>query len=285
MINNILKQFGTLIALAHDLPPDMRGDVSTYLKEASLDLVFFSKAQKHSKSKTILEKLASKYNYESDFYFKKNYDLNEGWTAFLDAFRNGKVKSLQDWVKKKRRAKSTKKASVKWFNQIYSDNDGQYKISDIYDYIFENRMTVKEVDVDELAHLNLVPSTRDRYNIGDYPGSPKFIERANNASLTFPIVVVKYDDGMFVADGVHRLWKAKHLGYKKIKAYLLNSQDLKKVKHLPIDVATASKNYINPIDSYCGSDENIAYWEELLDEDGDNSAVEDFLNYIKEIKC
>lgn len=39
------------------------------------------------------------------------------------------------------------------------------------------------------------------------------------------------------------------------------------------------------LDSYCDKEKNIEYWSQMKDDDEYNEAVEDFINYIKEVKC
>ena len=159
-----MRQFSFLSSLYNDLlvigcliPDEFSHEVFAKLAECQGELCFLKKAVRQN-DKRIFEavyiKFASDYNYESGFYFKKNYDLGEGWTAFLDAYRDGKVKSIQEWVAKRRRAKKPKK----------------------------------------------------------------------------------------------------------------------------------KKSSLAPIDSYCESDKNADYWEELLDTE-DNKSVRDFIKYVKEIKC
>ena len=64
----------------------------------------------------------------------------------------------------------------------------------------------------------------------ELPGHPEFTERANQTDLKYPIIVVKYPDGLFIADGVHRLWKANAENMEKIKAYVLDHDELEQFK-------------------------------------------------------
>jgi hypothetical protein len=43
-------------------------------------------------------------------------------------------------------------------------------------------------------------------------------------------------------------------------------------------------SYLGPIDSYCSSRKNIAYWQQLLDS-SPSPAVKDFIEYIKQVSC
>lgn len=280
--------YSDLLALGTQINDNFSIDIFNKVSDLQSEINFIKKAIL-ANDKRIFEsvyiKYSSDYNYESNFYFKKNYDLGEGWAAFLDAYRDGKVKSIQEWVAKRRRTKKPKKnrrtATVRWMNQIFTDNNKEYKMSDIHEYINDNRVPVSELSIATLAETNLKPTAQDTYNSGDYPGSPKFIERADRASLTFPIIVIRYPDGMFIADGVHRLWKARSLGHSTIKGHVISVDDLHQI---PSTEKVVQASAIQPIDSYCNSKDNVDYWKELLDNE-DDEAVKDFIKYVKEIKC
>lgn len=280
--------YSDLLTLGAQIDDSFSTDILNKISDLQLELNFIKKAML-SNDKRIFESVyinyASDYNYESGFYFKKNYDLGEGWTAFLDAYRDGKVKSIQEWVAKRRRTKKPKKksrtAAARWMNQVFTDNNKEYKMSDIHNFINDNRVPVSELSIATLAETNLNPSPQDTYTSGDYPGSPKFIERAEKASLTFPIIVIQYPDGMFIADGVHRLWKARALGHSVIKGHVISVDDLHQI---PSTEKVVQASVVSPIDSYCDSKSNVDYWEELLDSE-DDEAVKDFIKYVKEVKC
>lgn len=43
-------------------------------------------------------------------------------------------------------------------------------------------------------------------------------------------------------------------------------------------------SYVAPIDSYCNSKSNVAYWQQLLSSNP-SPAVKDFIDYVKEVSC
>jgi len=122
-----------------------------------------------------------------------------------------------------------------WRDQTFSDtaSDGQtfsWKIGDIFDYI-DGRGYPLEIPVDFLVEDNLQMSPEDIAD--EVVGSPEFIERAQQADLSYPIIVVRYppsrrdpEGALFIADGVHRLWKAVDEGHESIMGYLIESDDL-----------------------------------------------------------
>ena len=110
----------------------------------------------------------------------------------------------------------------KFEDQQFTDQDGAYSVIDLIDYAQKNKKP-EEIEVKELMH-NLEPSPEETGS--DVPGSPEFIARAEKASLEFPILVIKYSDGLWIADGVHRLWKAVQQKQNYIKGYILNKDEI-----------------------------------------------------------
>lgn len=104
--------YSDLNNIAYLMLDDFFSEAVTKIAEFKKDLNFIEKASSLRDRKifeSVYIKYATDHNYESGFFFKKNYDLGEGWTAFLDAYRDGKVKNLQEWVAKRRRIKTPKK--------------------------------------------------------------------------------------------------------------------------------------------------------------------------------
>ena len=116
--------------------------------------------------------------------------------------------------------------SFKMEDQTFSDNNGTYSVPKIVNYAKENKK-IKEIPMSKLLH-NLEPSPHESGS--ELPGHPEFIERANQTDLKYPIIIVKYPDGLFIADGVHRLYKANSLNQKTMKSYVLNQNELEQFK-------------------------------------------------------
>ena len=116
--------------------------------------------------------------------------------------------------------------SFKMEDQTFSDNNGTYSVPKIVHYATENKK-IKEIPMSKLLH-NLEPSPHESGS--ELPNHPEFIERANQTDLKYPIIIVKYPDGLFIADGVHRLAKAHSLNHETIKAYTINQKELEDLK-------------------------------------------------------
>ena len=116
--------------------------------------------------------------------------------------------------------------SFKMEDQTFSDNNGTYSVPQIVNYATQNKL-IQNLPIEPLLH-NLEPSPHESGS--ELPGHPEFIERAEQTELKYPIIVVQYQDGLFIADGVHRLYKANSKNHKNIKAYLINQNELEQFK-------------------------------------------------------
>jgi hypothetical protein len=121
-------------------------------------------------------------------------------------------------------------------SQFYTDNTGKWRISDIVKWVKDNKLSVVSLPIKALVADNLkTPYYDNDFDESTY--SADFIERAEKANTSIPIVVFDYPDGMFVADGLDRLWKANKDREGKIKAYFIDSNSLQEIPH-DTDIAT-----------------------------------------------
>lgn len=158
------------------------------------------------------------------FFFRDNYDYNEGWNTILDDYRSGKIKSLKDFVNKRKRIK--KKKTV--------------KSSNLSDIVAE----LDEVEMDLQKGIDL----------GSYYSTPNLFASIITVGATEELRKEQRD-----------------AIYNYFKRYSKKKCDDK-----------CDSGYPQPFDSYCESERTKRYWKELED---DSDAVQDFLDYIKEIKC
>jgi hypothetical protein len=127
-----------------------------------------------------------------------------------------------------------------WRDQVFTDtsHDGQkfsWRVGDIYDYV-DGRGYPIQIPVELLEEDNLQMSPEDVAD--EVIGSPEFIARAQESDLSYPIIVVRYppsrrdpDGALFIADGVHRLWKAIDEGHEFIDGFLIEQDDLWDIDH------------------------------------------------------
>ena len=122
-------------------------------------------------------------------------------------------------------------ASNSFHEQIFSDKKlgGEWKVVDIEEYASKHGVK-KTVPIKELErHLEPTP-----YEVGDErPDTPEFAERAMRADLNYPIILIDYgpEDGLWVADGVHRIFKAKTIEEEYINAIVITSEELMEIPH------------------------------------------------------
>lgn len=124
---------------------------------------------------------------------------------------------LEDYVEKG--------AEYRLADQTFSDSDGSYNVADLYE-LAKAKGQPQDLKISDLLH-NLDPSPEEEGE--ELPGHPDFVSRAEAAG-DFPGVVVNYPDGKWVADGVHRLWKANRDKRLEFPAYMLNQKDLAKLR-------------------------------------------------------
>jgi hypothetical protein len=105
--------------------------------------------------------------------------------------------------------------------QSFSDATGEWDIQTLIDVA--RSPNVVDIPIGKLEH-NLDPSPGETTD--ELPGSEEFVARADKADLRYPIIVISYPDGLWIADGVHRLWKAKHLGKRSIRGYIISHEIL-----------------------------------------------------------
>ena len=114
-----------------------------------------------------------------------------------------------------------------WKKQRFDDHRGSWLVGDIYDYA-KNITYPTPLNVKALSDNNL--EERPWETTSD-ANERDFIRRALDSNLDYPIIVVNYPDGLFIADGVHRLWKARELGYDTIMGFVIDSETLEDLPH------------------------------------------------------
>ena len=100
---------------------------------------------------------------------------------------------------------------------------------------------IEKISIVELER-HLEPT--DEESTDERPNTPEFAARAMNANMSYPIIVIDYggdrgpggyladyDKGLWIADGVHRIFKAKHCGHKSINALIITDDELNNIEH------------------------------------------------------
>jgi len=113
-----------------------------------------------------------------------------------------------------------------WHGQSFGfDETEEWSVPELITWA-ENNAEHRRLPVAHLAADNL----DDDSGQADEPlDSPEFHDRAMASSLEYPIIVIRDGDGLTVADGLHRLFKARELGEQTISAYVIDREDLQDI--------------------------------------------------------
>lgn len=119
-------------------------------------------------------------------------------------------------------------AEENWEDQNFSDGKNKYSVIKVVEWAEKNGKYVKCLpikDTDGLKWWNKL--------YGDEDGNPKNKkqrESLEKADFSYPILVIRIGDKLSVADGLHRTKKASMSGKKCLPAYVIDNEDLKKIK-------------------------------------------------------
>lgn len=109
-------------------------------------------------------------------------------------------------------------------DQMFGDGSGEWSVPEIWELAKQTKL--QTIPLEKLDHLLITTLTDEPID------SPEFAERAMKSDLSFPILVISYPDydndgnNLFIADGMHRFWKAKQLGLKTIQGYIISREKL-----------------------------------------------------------
>ena len=115
---------------------------------------------------------------------------------------------------------------IPWREQVFCDARGTWKVGDLYDYA-SNVYDLQHISVADLAVNNL----DDGGQTTSDESEEAYIKRAMAANIDYPIIVVNYPDGLWIADGTHRAWKARELGIPYLQGWILDWEEIIDVTH------------------------------------------------------
>lgn len=101
-------------------------------------------------------------------------------------------------------------------DQYYTSNHGDvWYVPDLLEIACSSGQ-IQRIPLEKLYSSYRVTKASERKNSQD------FIQRALRADLRYPILVFQGRNGAFhICDGLHRYWKARHLGNSTIKARVI----------------------------------------------------------------
>ena len=115
---------------------------------------------------------------------------------------------------------------IPWREQVFGDARGTWLVGDLYDYA-SNRYDLQQIPVSELEENNL----DDGGQTTSEESEESYVTRAMESNLDYPIIVVNYPDGPWIADGTHRAWKARELGVPYLMGWILDWEEILDVHH------------------------------------------------------
>lgn len=110
-----------------------------------------------------------------------------------------------------------------WRGQSFGFNETEeWSVPELITWA-ENNIQPRGLSVARLAANSIDDDTGQ----ADEPlDSPEFHDRAMASNLEYPIIIINDGGELTVADGLHRLFKARELGDKTISAYVIDREDL-----------------------------------------------------------
>jgi len=123
---------------------------------------------------------------------------------------------------------------IPWRDQAFSDARGTWRVGRLHSHAQKNHK-LQDIPISDLEGNNL-DSDEQVTSDSSYDD---FVARALRADLSKPIIVVRYPDGLWCADGTHRLWKARDLlrrGLREdptIRGWILDWEELSDIPHGP----------------------------------------------------
>lgn len=115
---------------------------------------------------------------------------------------------------------------IPWREQVFGDARGTWKVGDLYDYA-SNTYDLRQIPVSDLEENNL----DDGGQTTSDESEEAYVNRSMESNLDYPIIVVNYPDGLWIADGTHRTWKARELGVPYLMGWILDWEEILDVPH------------------------------------------------------
>ena len=152
------------------------------------------------------------------------------WTSEEDAYRARFWKSTAGSSQQVNESAG----GIPWREQAFSDGRGSWNVGLLHDYA-QKRHKLQDIPISDLEGNNLDSDEQ----VTTDANHEEFVARAMRSDVTKPIIVVSYPDGLWCADGTHRLWKARHLlqrGLREdptIRGWILDWEELTDIPHGP----------------------------------------------------
>jgi len=125
-----------------------------------------------------------------------------------------------------------------WREQEFGDARGTWTVGDLYDHALEHH-TLRPIPVAALEENNLDSDDQ----VTSDPDHAAYVRRAMASDISYPILVISYPDGLWIADGTHRTWKARELGIRHLQGWIMDWEEILEVPHGPPHGDSAASRY------------------------------------------
>jgi len=129
-------------------------------------------------------------------------------------------------------------SSIPWREQEFSDARGTWKVGDLHDYA-ENTYKKRLIPVSVLEANNLDHDEQDP----DHPDFKAFVKRAMKSDPDKEIIIILYPDGLWIADGNHRTWKAREIGQQMMMGWILDWEEILDIPHNEVSPESLTSPY------------------------------------------
>ena len=127
---------------------------------------------------------------------------------------------------------------IPWREQVFGDARGTWNVGDLHDYA-ELRYDLQLIPVSILEENNLDHDEQDP----NHPDYKEFVARAMRSDPSKEIIVINYPDGLWIADGNHRTWKAREIGQPSMQGWILDWEEIVDIPHDPPSDESATSPY------------------------------------------
>jgi hypothetical protein len=128
--------------------------------------------------------------------------------------------------------------SIPWREQEFGDARGTWKVGDLHDHA-DGLRSPRPIPISQLAPNNLESGEQHTTDADQ----DTYERRAWESDIETPIIAVRYPDGLWIADGTHRTWKARELGRRSINGWILDWEEILDIAHGPPHAESATSPY------------------------------------------
>ena len=148
-------------------------------------------------------------------------------------------------IREQMRESRLTEGSIPWREQEFGDARGTWRVGDLHDYA-DGLRSPRPIPISQLAPNNLESGEQHTTDADQ----DTYERRAWESDIKTPIIAVRYPDGLWIADGTHRTWKARELGRRSINGWILDWEEILDIAHGPPARRVGNKPVLKPTDGH-----------------------------------